>query len=190
MIELRNSKKKMSTALDLKVQHGRFCKCAFVVILALFMSLSLVGIPISAASTVPVLMGSGTLADSSASYVPTSQSGATIIFAVTGAGTTTGTLDGTYTFTGTLQANGLTGVVHYSLTDVFTVVVDGKAGTITVSEIGQGNSIASTFASQFNILSGTGGLSGMSGQGNLSGTMNPNTQLDTGTYTITYYIAQ
>lgn len=155
-------------------------------VLASLLLLCLAGSPIAPASGATAQTGSGTFADSTASYVPTSQSGQITMFAVSGTGISTGTLSGSYTFSGTLQANDVTGLVHYSLIDIFTVVVDGKSGSITIQEIGHGSSVTSTFASQFNFISGTGGLTGLSGQGKLEGTQNPVSLLDTGTYTLSY----
>ncbi len=156
-------------------------------VLASFLLLSLSSTSLVVAHGATVETGSGTFADLTASYVPTSQLGATTVFAVSGSGTVTGALSGTYSFSGTLQANDQTGVIHYVLTDIFSVVVDGKSGTITVSEIGGGSAVTNNFASRFNILGGTGDLASMSGQGALQGTQDPATLLDTGTYTITYF---
>lgn len=153
-------------------------------LLVSFLLLSLSSASLAAAHGSTVEMGSGTFTDTTASYIPESVSGATTYFAVSGTGTITGALTGTYAFSGTLQANDQTARIHYSLTDVFTVTVDGRAGTITVSEVGEGSAATSTFASQFVVLSGTGCLADLSGQGMLRGTQVG--MLDSGTYTFTY----
>jgi hypothetical protein len=166
--------------------HGRSSLPWLLGLPALLLLVSVAAIPFPAAhAAATVEQGTGTFADSSFVLMPVFAAGGTTIFDVKGSGTVTGALSGTYTFTGILEMDP-TGIVHYQLTDKFSVVVDGRPGTLLIFEVGHGSEVTHAFTSQFFIVSGTGDLPELSGQGVLHGTQDPATLLTSGTYSLTY----
>jgi len=129
------------------------------------------------------LIATGSFADDTFTIVSSKTIGGVTYLAVTGSGTVTGTLTGTYVFVGIIEVYS-TGDAIYHVIDKCKCTVAGKSGLIFFNEQGQGNFFTGDFQANLDIIYTTDGLKDLSGTGTLQGKQDTVTLLTSGTYSM------
>ena len=124
---------------------------------------------------------SGSFLDTAVLSSEVTQSGATLIFDQTNAGTITGTLSGSYVTVVHLTLNLLTGKAVYEALDTCTCIVDGKLGTLSFQEHGT-ITLGYQLNSQATTEGGTNQLVNLNGKIILQGFVFTASGLTMGTY--------